>query len=255
MIVVVTSDHSLIGNSLVSMLHGLADEEPIEATIADSASVIVCARKCKADVILIEATTDFSAGISTVRRIREAMPESRVVVLGTDSDEVYIFEAVNAGAQGYLARDASGHALVATLRGVSRGEFGLTRTATLRVVQQLCQALRATQAFLPADAHCNLTRREQEVFDLVRRGLRSREIAEHLGIAEATVYKHIQNVLDKLQVHSRTQAVFLTHSRNNAPPTSADYGKQHVQTLTERLLRTSAVPHFPGATHETRPHS
>jgi DNA-binding NarL/FixJ family response regulator len=86
----------------------------------------------------------------------------------------------------------------------------------LQVVRLLRQAARAPISAPSVKLNGKLTPREQQVFDLVRSGLRSREIADQLSIAEATVYKHIQNILDKLQVHSRTQAIFLSSSSGSA---------------------------------------
>ncbi|MGZ6389015.1 MAG: response regulator transcription factor [Ktedonobacterales bacterium] len=102
--------------------------------------------------------------------------------------------------------------LANTLKGVAQGELGLTRQDARQVVHHLRQAARARTSPLLPEVEDSLTPREQEVFELVRRGLRSREIAQQLTIADATVYKHIQNILEKLRVHSRTQAIFMSRT-------------------------------------------
>jgi DNA-binding NarL/FixJ family response regulator len=124
--------------------------------------------------------------------------------------------AVSAGGDGYLAWDAGEDALVATLRAVLDGELGISGRAARSVVRELRRAakLHTTRAEVSAA----LTTREQEVFDLVRQGTRSHDIAELLCIADATVYKHIQNILDKLHVRSRAQAIMLAELDIPDPP-------------------------------------
>lgn len=161
------------------------------------------------DGILVEATTDFPSAISTVQMLRGTDLHAHILVIGLSDDDASVFDAISAGADGYLPARSSAEALMATLEGVIRGELGLSRATGLRVVQQLRRAVHSLQTDVPVDLQDRLTRREREVFQLVRSGMRSREIAAQLSIAEATVYKHIQNILEKLQVHSRRQAAFL----------------------------------------------
>jgi DNA-binding NarL/FixJ family response regulator len=208
--VLVVSDHALIGQSLVTTLHSLPASEPVAAYHCDATTVIGCVQALGPDVVLLEASMDYARALLTARMLIGEVPDARIVVLGREADEAAIYEAVTAGADGYLPADASLGMLASTLRGVVRGELGLSRAAALRVVQQLRRAARPRADSLPLDVEGKLTRREHEVLDLVRRGLRSREIGEQLSIAEATVYKHIQNILDKLQVHSRTQAIVVS---------------------------------------------
>jgi DNA-binding NarL/FixJ family response regulator len=113
-----------------------------------------------------------------------------------------------AGADGFVVWDAHDTALWDTLCTVQQGGLGLPGDLALRVVRHLRQQLRAP-APRASDASAKLTLREQEIFDLVRRGMRSRDIAQRLTITKGTVDKHVQNILDKLNVHSRTQALFL----------------------------------------------
>lgn len=213
----IVSSHTLIGRSLIYMLTNLTAEERIDAEFCAPSAVVEMAQARHVDLILVEAIADFSEGIATVRAIKQTLPQALVVVLGTEDDEASIFEAICAGAEGYLTRATSAEALLATLRGVARGELGLSRAASLRVVRQLARAAQSSTPRVPTTPGAKLTQREQEVFDLVRHGLRSREIAERLCIAEATVYKHIQNVLDKLHVHNRTQAILVTETEKDVP--------------------------------------
>jgi two-component system NarL family response regulator len=213
--VLIVSNHSLIGQSLVAMLRNLPPEESLEASLCDSGAAVEQTRSGATEVVLVEAVADFASGIATVRALAEAVPAARMVVLGAGEDEASVYEAIYAGAHGYLPSETSPAALSATLRGVVQGELGLTRSAALRLVQQLCRALRTQRPRVSQEVLGKLTAREQEILALMRQGIRSREMAERLYIADATVYKHIQNILDKLHVHTRTQAILMAEMEEN----------------------------------------
>ena len=208
--VLVVSNFTLIGASLAASLQSLPLGDPPQIQLCETRQVGEVARAWKPDVILIEATVDFAGAISTLSTLIGEAPEAHTILLGRDSDEATVYEAILRGASGYLAAGASLETLANTLKGVAQGELGLSRHAARQVIRQLRQAARARPPSLLPQVADSLTPREQEVFDLVRHGLRSREIAQQLTIAEATVYKHTQNILEKLQVNSRTQAIFLT---------------------------------------------
>jgi DNA-binding NarL/FixJ family response regulator len=208
--VLVVSNHTLIGTSLVASLQALRLDDAVEAQLCQSPRIGEVVHAWKPQVILMEAAVDFVGAISTLSGLLGEVPDARVVLIGREADDATIYEAIFRGADGYLTGDVSLETLARTLKGVALGELGLTRRAARQVIAQLRQAAHARPAASVVTTRDNLTPREQEVFDLVRRGLRSREIAQHLTIADATVYKHIQNILDKLHVHSRTQAIFLS---------------------------------------------
>jgi DNA-binding NarL/FixJ family response regulator len=206
--VLVVSDHVLLGQSLVAMLQSVLTDDALEVSHCMREHADERARRWMADLVLVDATHDFEAGTAMVRAVRGSSPEALVVVLGGPESDDCILAAVSAGADGYLPSDTSLQKLASTVQGVLRGELGLTRTAALRVVRRLRGEARPQSAYPDADLEQTLTRREQQIFDLVRRGHRSREISKHLCIAESTVYKHIQNIRAKLQLQTRTQAMF-----------------------------------------------
>ncbi|HEX9412688.1 MAG TPA: response regulator transcription factor [Ktedonobacterales bacterium] len=218
--VLVVSNYTLLGTSLVVSLQNSTLGEPVEAQLCQKTRVSEVARAWSPDVILIEATLDFAGAISTLYVLIREVPEARIVLLGTEGDDATIFEAVLGGADGYLTGDTSLETLVSTLKGVAQGELGLSSRAARQVIHQLRQTAHVRPKSVLPKVESSLTPREQEVFELVRRGLRSREIAQELTIADATVYKHIQNILDKLRVHSRTQAIFQSGSNDDGaePP-------------------------------------
>lgn len=215
--VILVSNYPLIGASLATLLQSLPLGGSIEIQICQTTQAGEVARSWKPDVILIEATVDFAGAISTLSTLSSEIPDAHIILLGRDSDEATIYEAILRGACGYLTAGASLETLANTLKGVAQGELGLSRQTAWQVIRHLRQAARARPGVLPSRVEESLTPREQEVFDLVRHGLRSREIAQQLTIAEGTVYKHIQNILEKLQVNSRTQAIFMARPIENDP--------------------------------------
>lgn len=213
--VLVISNHGLIGQSLVAMLRNLPPEEALDAELCDCASAVERSHASPPAVAMVVAIADFVTGLSTVRSLTETAPHTRVVMLGADDDEAAIYEAVSAGASGYVPSETSPEAVAATLRGVCRGELGLSRSAALRLVQQLRCQVQTQRPKVAPEVLGKLTQREQEILSLMRQGMRSREMAERLYIADATVYKHIQNILDKLHVHTRTQAILIAEMEEN----------------------------------------
>lgn len=220
--VLVISNHTLIGQSLVAMLRNLPPDEALDAELCDCATSLERAHATNPAVVLIEAIADFGNGIATVRSLAEATPSMRTVMLGAGDDEVAIYEAVSAGAHGYVPSETSPGAVASTLRGVCRGELGLSRSAALRLVQQLRRQVQTQRPKVSPEVLGKLTQREQEILALMRQGLRSREMAERLYIADATVYKHIQNILDKLHVHTRTQAILMAEMEENGTASKAN---------------------------------
>ena len=223
--ILVVSQHHLVGQSLAATLRGADGDEPVTAESCDPALAPVAAQAASPDVIIVEAVADFAASLATVLWLADVQPDTPILVLAAEDDEASVFEAVNAGADGYLAGEASLQTLSRILAGLKRGELGLPRAVALRVVRHMRHAARQQRQQPAPDLRGILTPREQEVFDLVRRGLRSREMSERLCIAEATVYKHIQNVLEKLQVHSRAQAILVAQfDATGIPPSRAGAG-------------------------------
>lgn len=208
----IVSNHTLIAQSLIASLQRLPSGDTVEASYCEPGTVVDSVRNIGPDVVLIDATTDFAAAVDTLRSLVREVSDVRVIILGIENDEAATYEAILEGAQGYLTVEICVEALARTLQGVMDGELGLPRGMALKVVRLLRQAVRAPIPAPSIKMNGKLTPREQQVFDLVRSGVRSREIADQLSIAEATVYKHIQNILDKLQVHSRTQAIFVSSS-------------------------------------------
>lgn len=215
--ILVVSSRPLIGLSVANLVRQSTTDELTETRHCEPAEAIEFVRGWQPELILVDGTVVPGPMISSVWALTNAFPDIHVVVLGPQDDEAAVDEVVAAGADGFVSAEASADVLIRTLHGVLRGELGLPRVAARRAVRQLRRLAQANTSRISADARASLTRREREIFEFVRQGLRSREIAEHLCITEATVYKHIQNILGKLRVRSRAQAIFLAEDDLNQP--------------------------------------
>lgn len=222
--VLVMSSYALVGRSIAYMLQSLLADDVGIVMHCTPEEVADCVRAIQPDIIVIEAVTNVGMAIAATRSSAQMEMNIPILMLGADDDEVKIHWAILAGADGYLGEDASPATLIATMQGMARNELGLSRTTSLAVVRRLRQAfVTQSKPVMCGEFESQLTKRERQVFALVRRGRLSREIAEELGIAEATVYKHIQNVLSKLHVHNRMQVFFMEEpdARNDPLPTRA----------------------------------
>lgn len=223
--ILIACSHKLVGQSLsviLSNFQGDTPETAVECEVAEAEYAAERALTCQPDLIVVEAITDFAQGVTTIRQLRATLPDAAMVLLGADGDDATIYEAVSAGADGYVTRDDSAEVLRKRLSGVLRGEVGLARAEALRVIRQLRRVVAERTAERPLEIDAKLTPRESEVFELVRKGMRSREIASVLFIAEGTVYKHIHNILEKLNVHSRNQALVITLQDHKSEPSASN---------------------------------
>ncbi|MBM3136445.1 MAG: response regulator transcription factor, partial [Chloroflexi bacterium] len=158
--------------------------------------------KLRPDVILMDLVMPEMDGIEAIRHIKAQQPKACILVLTTFAGEDKIFPAIKAGALGYHLKDASPEELVQAIRQVYRGQPSLHPIIARKVLQEL-----ASPAAERPPTPEPLTQREVEVLQLVAQGLDNQEIADKLVISEATVRTHVSNILGKLQLASRTQAV------------------------------------------------
>ncbi len=157
------------------------------------------------DVVLMDVRMPVLDGVAATRRLHGMIPTCRVIVLTTFDDDEYVFEALRAGAIGYLLKDAPSEKLFEAIRAGARGESFLQPAVAAKVVAEfarLADKPRVARQTL-ADP---LSEREREILRLVANGASNREIASQLVIAEGTVKNHVTNILSKLSVTDRTQA-------------------------------------------------
>lgn len=199
--VVLVDDHAVLRSGLASLLAGEADIEVV-GTAADGGEAIEVVRRLQPDVVLMDLQMPGTDGVTATRQI-VADGGSQVLVLTSFSDADRIIAALDAGAVGYLLKDADPEDVIEGVRAVSRGESPLHP----RAARELLGARHA-----PGN-EVGLTPRESEVLGLVRNGLANKQIARRLGISERTVKAHLTSVFARIGVADRTQAALWAERR------------------------------------------
>jgi DNA-binding NarL/FixJ family response regulator len=193
--VLIADDHAVVRAGLAQLLQTFAEVELVGAAANGEEAVSLCAERLPA-VVLMDLEMPVLDGIEATRRIRVAQPEVAVVVLTSFSDRERILRALDAGAVGYLLKDAEPDELARAIEAAARGESPLDPKAARAL-------LSARRAPAPADA---LSEREREVLAMVGEGLANKAIARRLGISEKTVKAHLTSVYREIGVTDRTQA-------------------------------------------------
>lgn len=177
----------------------------------DGEHAVQLALQFEPQVVLMDIQMPRLNGIVATQRIKRALPHVQVVIWTIFGDDQHVFEAIKAGAVGYLLKDSPMDEIMEGIRAAARGESLLHPAVATRVIQEF-QRLRAAAENAP-DLICELTARETEVLRLMADGKRNREIAETLFLSEKTVKNYISSILFKLQVNSRTEAALLAVKR------------------------------------------
>ena len=200
--VLIADDHPLFREGMRGRLDRVADVVVVgEAASGDEA--VEMARSVEPDVILMDIKMPGLNGIEATREIQRANPQIGILVLTMFEDDDSVFAAMRAGAKGYLLKDSGGEGVVHAIRAVASGEavFGPG------VAERIIGYFSAPRAAAPQRAFPELTEREEEVLSLVAQGKSNREIARQLFVSLKTVRNHVSNILLKLQVADRAQAV------------------------------------------------
>ena len=198
--VLVADDHALFRDGLVSLLEA-ADYEVI-AQVENGKKAVEVAIELQPEVILLDITMPELDGLEALRRLRQALPESKLVILTVSDDEKNLAEAIRAGANGYLLKSLDADEFLDLLDGLQRGEAAITRKMTAKLMAGL-----AHPAEERTDPVLSLTAREIELLKWVQEGLPNRAIAQKLLISENTVKYHLKNIFQKLDAQNRTEAV------------------------------------------------
>jgi DNA-binding NarL/FixJ family response regulator len=193
--VVIADDHRVVRVGLEQLLQTFDDVEFLGAGGGGEEAVALCAEH-RPDVLLLDLSMPDVDGIEVTKRLRDASPDTRVVVFTSFSDRERIVQALDAGAVGYLLKDAEPEELHAAVQAASRGEAPITPRAAA--------ALLADRRERPAEVA--LTAREREVLALVVEGFANKQIARRMGISEKTVKGHLTNLFQRIGVADRTQA-------------------------------------------------
>lgn len=214
--IVIADDHALFRDSLRSLLAARDLEVVGEARTGKEA--IELAWKLKPDVVLMDLMMPEMDGLEATKRLAAELPDVKVVVLTASDEESNLFEAIKAGAKGYLLKDLEADKFFSLLEGVTQGEPALTPALARKLLDEFAKPKAPAREPYDPDA---LTDREQEVLELMVDGVTSnRKLASSLGVSENTVKFHVRNILDKLHLHNRAQVVgYALRHRLVEPPT------------------------------------
>ncbi len=194
--VLIADDHPFVRHGLRTYLDTLDDLE-VAGEAADGAEAVELAGRLLPDVVLMDLVMPELDGVEATRKIREASPSTKVIVLTSFADDEKVFPAIKAGAAGYLLKDVHPAELAEAVRKASRGEALLAPSVAARLMQEVAGERPAASG---------LTERELEVLRLIARGMSNKQIAHELVVSEKTVKTHVSNILAKLHLADRTQA-------------------------------------------------
>ncbi|MDO8735492.1 MAG: response regulator transcription factor [Thermoleophilia bacterium] len=207
--IMLVDDHVLFRKGLRDVI-AMEDDMVVVAEASNGREAIELAVSSRPDVILMDVNLPGIDGIEATRAISEKLDSASIMMLTVSSLDEHLFEAIKAGAMGYVTKNVSPEALLRNIRGVRDGEAPLSRAMTAKILN----SFREDAKEKAVNRENNITRRESEILELLAEGARDREIAEKLGIAENTVKKHVQNILRKLHVNNRTAAAAAAANMN-----------------------------------------
>src|SRR3954469_11954408 len=203
--VLIVDDHALFRRGLIQVLL-FEDGIEVVGEGEDGDDAIRKAEELAPDVVLMDVRMPRVSGIEATRRIAEMLPTSRIIMLTVSDEEDDLYEAIKAGATGYLLKEISIEEVADAIRAVMQGQTLISPSMASKLIAEFAslsrQAAQRTSVPIP-----RLTERELDVLRLVAQGLTNREVADQLYIAENTVKNHVRNILEKLHLHSRMEAV------------------------------------------------
>ena len=199
--VLIADDHTLVRESLVSLLQAGGDVQVV-AQASVGVETVEKAIATRPDVVVTDISMPRLGGIEVVRRLHEAVPETRVLVLTMHQEDEYVLQAVRAGASGYLVKDSAAAELLAAVRSLQAGRGYFGPQASRALAEQMQNPDRTVD-----DPYGRLTAREREVFHLVVEGLTTKEIARRLDISVKTAENHRARVIAKVGVRNTAELV------------------------------------------------
>jgi len=203
--VLLVDDHALFRRGLQATLE-LEPGIVVVGECGDGAQALERAAELVPDVVLMDVRMPRHDGIEACSAIKQAVPSAKIVMLTMSDDEADLYEAIKAGATGYLLKDLAAEEVASSIRAVQAGQSLISPTLASKLLTEFAAIVKRTDG-PQAVPGPRLTAREMEVLRLVARGMNNRDIARDLFISENTVKNHVRNILEKLQLHSRMEAV------------------------------------------------
>jgi len=201
--VLVVDDQELFRRG-ITMLLALEDGIEVVGEAGDGVEGTLLAESTAPDVVLLDVRMPRRTGIEACQAIKEAVPSAKILMLTMSDEEADLYEAVKSGAAGYLLKDSSIEEVAQAVRVVADGQSLISPSMAVKLIDEFKQMSKPERDHVPG---LRLTERELEVLRLVARGMNNREISKQLFISENTVKNHVRNILEKLQLHSRMEAV------------------------------------------------
>ncbi|MCK4331385.1 MAG: response regulator transcription factor [Dehalococcoidia bacterium] len=198
--ILIADDHPVVREGLFAMLSRQSDFEVV-GEARDGVEAVNKAKELSPEVVLMDLRMPELDGVEAMNQIKSAKPNTKFIILTTYSDDDYIFRGIEAGARGYLLKDAPREELFKAIRAVHRGESLIQPVVASKVLDRLTELSRR------APSGEELSGRELEVLRLIAKGAANKEIGAELSIAQSTVKTHISTIFQKLGVNDRTEAV------------------------------------------------
>lgn len=201
--ILLADDHTILRAGLKMMLNAQPDMEVV-GEAQDGRQAIQEAQRLQPDVVLMDITMPDMNGIEATKQIKRNHPTARVLILTMHEHDEYVFQALRAGASGYMLKEAADTDLISALHIIQNGQFYLSPSAQSVMVGDYLQRVRTGEE---KDSYSSLTEREREILKLVAEGYTNNQIAERLVISPKTVDTHRTHIMDKLNLHSRAELV------------------------------------------------
>ena len=214
--VLIVDDQMMVREGFTVLLNAMPGIEVVGEAV-DGRQALAQVAALKPDVVLMDIRMPEMNGIDATREIVDADTDAKVLVLTTFDLDEYVYQALRAGASGFLLKDASARQLAEGVRVVASGEALLAPTVTKRLITEFAKRAQAPRASGTAQ-YGELTERETEVLVLIAQGLSNGEIASHLVVAESTIKTHVSRILVKLGLRDRTQAAVFAYEARLVTP-------------------------------------
>jgi len=207
--VLIADDHALFRRGLEMVLDE-EDDIDLVGQASDGAEAVTMAGESLPDIVLMDIRMPKTNGIEACRAIKEVSPSAKIVILTISDEEEDLFEAIRAGASGYLLKDIPLDEVAEAVRAVHGGQSLINPSMAGKLLTEFATLAKRDDEERAQEVPApRLTEREMQVLKLVARGMNNRDIAKELFISENTVKNHVRNILEKLQIHSRMEAVMI----------------------------------------------